>query len=168
MTIHSLPATPILQHNSVCAFIYCWNLGFTRKCRLHKRTNIKSKPHLRLQIINATEWCEARLGGAGSGGTLEQFSVFALVLILHVMLIFMTGGHLLLCLIITKQDPNLKRKKNINCPIVSQVHVLVLKMTLFSDKLRLIWVWQKCLISWLWRVTSGEAMLKVRVIVSVT
>ena len=50
-------------------------------------------------------------GREGSGGTLEQFSVFALVLILHVMLIFMTGGHLLLCLIITKQDPNLKRKK---------------------------------------------------------
>ena len=50
-------------------------------------------------------------GTEGSGGTLEQFSVFALVLILHVMLIFMTGGHLLLCLIITMQDPNLKRKK---------------------------------------------------------
>lgn len=77
------PDTPILQytqHNcAVSAFIYCWNLGFTPEivCRLHKRTNTKSKPHLRLQIINASEWCEDRTGGGGSDGTLEQFSVFA-------------------------------------------------------------------------------------------
>ena len=78
------PNPPIHQHN--CAFNDCWNLGFTPKCRLHKRTNTKSKPHLRLQIINATEWCDARPGGERIGwdtGTVFSFCCFCPDLVLR-------------------------------------------------------------------------------------
>ena len=53
---------------------------------IKKRTNKKSKPHLRLQIINATEWCDARPGGERIGwdtGTVFSFCCFCPDLVLR-------------------------------------------------------------------------------------